>query len=244
MRLPKNLEQFKKHSDSSNVEIETLKISVDEHSPRYNSDIFFEEKAKKKFIQRVEKIVRKSYEYRVYIDDILKNELNITKCTAIPGIDLNEIKAYGLIEFHHYPLTLYDITEIELNKLIESGETKISPYLLAHRINELHFKNLVGLVPLSVTVHQLVHDGKYFINKKYCISNLYEEYINRNDRFISDEIKEKLEQLDDLSWREDNGEEINGSILDLKFLNVVNVSHDEELNFSYIETKEENNKTA
>jgi hypothetical protein len=238
MRLPNNIDNFSKKPSKSQTNSETITISVNEKSPRYNVEIFYEEKAKIKFIKRVEKIVRSSYEYGVYINDILKGELDIKQCAFLPNINIEEIKAFGLLEFHHYPLTLYDIVEIELNKIMESGQQQISPYLLASRVVELHFKNLVGLVPLSVTVHDLFHEGQLFINKKYCISNLYEEYIKRNE--ITEELKEKLNQLDYLSTRENNGENINGSILNLKTLNIISEDEDREITFNKIAKESDN----
>ena len=48
---------------------------------------------------------------------------------------------------------------------------------------ELHFMNLIGLVPLSVTIHQLTHSGRLFINMSQVFgyvsrfAKLYRDYI-------------------------------------------------------------------
>lgn len=182
----------------------------------YDIDINFSEKSKDKFIKRIEKIIRGSVEYRTYIG-ILKNELNLTKCSFLPGIDISTIRIS--LEFHHYPFTLYDLVAIEVNKEMNSGKKFIDPFDIADRIMILHYKNLVGLVPLSTTVHELVHAGKKFVNKKYVYGN-YLKYIDNNAKFINDEYMDKIQQINDISEREDNGENIDGDILEKNFLQV------------------------
>lgn len=182
----------------------------------FNVDILFSEKAKSKFIKRIEKIIRQSYEYRNYIG-ILKSELNLTKCTFLPGIDINAVRVG--IEFHHYPFTLYDLVAIEIEKDIMEHRKFIDPFEIADRVMINHYKNLIGLVPLSATVHELVHAGKKFVNKKYVYGN-YLKYIDNYEKYLNDEYLAKLEQLNELSKREDEGEDIDGNILDLNFLKV------------------------
>lgn len=223
MMIPKNLDMYKKMSPSEAKDYNEVSINPNEFSLRYNIEMLFDEKIKIKFIKKVESIIRRSMEYKKYTNIILKQELDITRCVAIPGIDLNDIKAYGLLEFHHYPLTLFDIVSIELNKLVMEGERYISPYLLADTVVRLHYKNLVGLVPLSITVHELVHGGQYFINRKYVISNLWRKYVDSHEKYMTEELAElidKIELMDSLSIQEDRGADLNGSILNLNFLHV------------------------
>jgi hypothetical protein len=198
--------------ETDDITIESINIK----EGFYNMDILFSEKAKTNFIKKIEKIIRQSYEYRNYIG-LLKNELNITKCTFLPGIDINTVKVG--IEFHHYPFTLYNLVAIEVEKDIKQNKKCIDPFDIADRVMIYHYKNLVGLVPLSGTVHELVHAGKKFVNKKYVYGN-YEKYIEKNMKYLS-EYTEKLDQINELSRREDEGEDIDGNVLDLNFLKVI-----------------------
>lgn len=203
--------------NGQDVRVDEIVIdSISSKAIYYDVDINFSEKSKDKFIKRIEKIIRGSLEYRTYIG-ILKNELNLTKCSFLPGIDISTVRIS--LEFHHYPFTLYDLVAIEVNKEMTKGKKFIDPFDIADRIMILHYKNLVGLVPLSTTVHELVHAGKKFINRKYVYGN-YLKYIQNNEKYINDEYMDKLQQINDISEREDNGENIDGGILDLNFLEV------------------------
>lgn len=190
--------------------------SIDIKENFYDVEILFSEKSKRNFIKKIERIIRSSYEYRTYIG-ILKNELNLTKCTFLPEIDISAIKVS--LEFHHYPFTLYDLVAIEIEKDIMNNKKFIDPFDIADRVMINHYKNIVGLVPLSATVHQLVHDSKKFVNKKYIYGN-YEKFIDKYIKSIDEETTYKLEQINELSRREDEGEDIDGNILDLSFLKV------------------------
>ena len=56
----------------------------------------------------------------------------------------------------------------------------------------LHYKNQVGLVPLSITVHQLVHDGKIFIPLQNVYGN-YLDFIEEYGAYISDNTQNILQ---------------------------------------------------
>jgi hypothetical protein len=210
MLVPK-IDTFNKQSDETTTNTVTVE-SIDIRGDFYNLDILYEEKARLKFIKYVEKIVRRSFEYRTYIG-FLKNELNLTKCTFLPAVDINEIKKVGL-EFHHYPFTLFDITSIVLDEhMLVKGEKHINPFKIAEEIMQLHYQNYIGLVPLTQTIHELVHSGKVFVNLKYVFGN-YNKFINLYDSASNDTYKQMLANLEQLSEKEDNEGSINGDILD------------------------------
>ena len=54
----------------------------------------------------------------------------------------------------------------------------------------LHFKNKVGIVPLSVTMHDLVHSGSIFLNLKQVFGRVI-DFLEEYRDFISIEQKEK-----------------------------------------------------
>lgn len=219
-----------------NFEYNTLYIEDDGEpmGTMYNVEIFTDEKEKVKFIKQIEKIVRQSYEYSAYIG-MLKTVLNCTKCTFLPNIDINEIRIP--IEFHHYPFTLYDLVAIEVQAEIDRDNTQINQFEIANKIIKLHFQNLVGLVPMSQTVHELCHDGKKFINVKY-VEGDFHAYIQKYFHLIPDDYMEKIKNLEFLSKQEDEGVDVDGSILDVNIMEVINEGNEGDGELQYIELDE------
>jgi hypothetical protein len=124
----------------------------------YHIDNVWAEEALVRIIKAVEKLVRQSEGYYKYIGS-LRETLNTTRCSFIEGCTEED----ATIEFHHYPFTLFEIVEIIFNSLMQRSQ-KFSTPELASIVLQLHYDNLIGLVPLSVTAHQLAHSGKLFIN--------------------------------------------------------------------------------
>jgi hypothetical protein len=217
MMLVPKVENFSTQSD--NVESNTVVVdSIDMKGDFYNLDIHYEEKSRIKFIKYIEKIVRRSFEYKTYIG-FLKNELNLTKCTFLPMIDINEIKMVGL-EFHHYPYTLFDITSVVLDEhMLINGEKHINPFNIAQEIMQLHYQNYIGLVPLTQTIHELVHSGKVFVNLDYVFGN-YNKFINLYDSARTDTYNQMMQNLEQLSEKERLEGSLNGDILDKNLMTV------------------------
>jgi len=216
MLVPR-IDKFNKQSED--VATNTVVVdSIDNHGDFFDLDILYDEKARQKFVKYIEKIVRRSYEYKAYIG-FLKNELNLTKCTFLPMIDINEIKKVGL-EFHHYPYTLFDIVSIVVDEhMLVKGEKHINPFKIAEEIMQLHYQNYIGLVPLTTTIHELVHSSKVFVNLKYVFGN-YNKFINMYNGTTSEVYSQMLKNLEDLSEQEDKEGSINGNILDKNIMTV------------------------
>ncbi|AMS01326.1 hypothetical protein AR9_g242 [Bacillus phage AR9] len=190
--------------------------SIDDRADFFNFEITSNEKERLKFIKRIEKIIRRSFEYKTYIG-FLKNELDLTKCTFLPMVDTKEIKKVGL-EFHHYPFTLFDIVSIVLDEhILVNGEKRINPFDIAEEVMELHYQNYIGLVPLTKTVHELVHSGKIFVNLNYVFGN-YTKFINKYESANTENFQVLLGNLEQLSQKEDREGSINGDILDKSLL--------------------------
>lgn len=213
----------------------------DDGSPNgsmYNYEILTDNKEKDKFVKSIEKIIRQSYEYKNFIG-ILKNVYGYTNSTFFKRIDIRDTKTP--IEFHHYPFTLYDLVSIEVDFEIDKGETEIDPIKIAERVMKYHYQLMVGLVPLSETEHELVHDGKKFVNIDE-VKGDFEAYLEKFDHKIPDEFKEKIQNLKYLSKQENEGVDIDGNILDLNFLSVINEDTDDE-GLYYLEMDESEKKT-
>lgn len=147
-----------------------------------------------KFIKKVEQIVRGSMEYRDYMK-FLKSHMDMKKCTVLKGLQVAQGKRYS-IEIHHEPFTLFDIVETLLIYREENKEP-ISPLWIADEVMSLHYDGAVGLIPLSATMHELVHADEIFIPLQYVYQSYgkfyaeYEDYIGPN---VKEKIRVKVEQ--------------------------------------------------
>lgn len=134
-----------------------------------------DEKDYEKFVVEIEKQVRRSFEYRKFINYIRDN-MQMNQCAFLKGVT-NEESFDIKIEIHHYPFSLRDIVEIVIRKRQYYRES-LEVQMVAKEVMELHYKLIVGLIPLSQTVHELAHSQKLFIptDKVMGRYNLFVQY--------------------------------------------------------------------
>lgn len=172
-------------------------------------DIENDPKMYKTFIGDIEKEVRGSFEYRVLIN-YLKSYMDMCNCAFIATVS-NKDNSTIKIELHHYPFTLYDICEIVYRKRSYYNES-IELQMVAKEVMELHYKLMVGLIPLSVTVHKLVHNSKVFIPIDSVLGR-YDLFMLYYDPFIDPEHKDIINRLEKYTY-ENKSELLNNTILD------------------------------
>jgi hypothetical protein len=177
-----------------------------------------EEDLSEKVISYIEKLIRKSLEYRSYIN-YLKSEVNLTRCSLIPGLDANEAKFS--LEFHHYPLNLFEITSaIAKKKLndLEEGEY-LSCFEVADIVMREHYKNNIGLVPLSSTLHKMAHNKAIFIPYDKIYGN-YEAFMKEYGDYLDSDVAERvtIDKLGNASKdvREYNAEKLKKKVVNFK----------------------------
>lgn len=187
--------------------IETYKISdipkVEMRSP------ILSDKDKTRLVKQIERVVRTSQEYRDYIK-FLKDNIDMTKCTYFNKLSNKGGKRIS-IHIHHEPFTLYDITMIVLNKHLSKNEP-INMLDVAEEVMYLHYRDMVGLLPLSVTVHELVHIGKVLIPLQVVYGN-YIKFLEQYEEWITDDLKNILQAKLIMSR-----EVIDNSILEKKYV--------------------------
>jgi len=147
-----------------------------------------DQKAKVKFIKYVEGMARKSLELRLYLD-FLRENVDMQSCKILHGVDSESAR----IELHHYPFTLFDIARIIVDKTI-MNKSDISSFKIIEEIVEVHYKGLVGLVPLSETVHELVHAGKLTVSLASVTGN-WQEFVKQYAEYLQQEDIDKLKFL-------------------------------------------------
>lgn len=156
------------------------------------------DKDRHKFINRIEKIVRSSLEYRDYIQ-FLKENVGLDSCIFFQNVTNNGgSKKRISVEMHHEPFTLYDIVNVVLTKYIDEG-LPIDDLDIADEVMELHYSNKVGLVPLSKTAHEIIHNStKLIVPLNMCYGN-YSAFLEEYEKYIPDEMYDKLEKKMDMT---------------------------------------------
>lgn len=180
------------------------------------------DKELKKYLTTVEKEIRGSYEYRTMIQ-YLKDNMGMDQCSFIKT---DSDKCNVRIEIHHYPFTLYDIVTIVYRKRIKYQES-LDVQMMAKEVTMLHYKLLVGLIPLSKTVHELVHDGKIFIPVQNVLGR-YDKFVEFYKPFCDDEQIETLNRI--IQYSEEQLADVNNTeILDQNNIIINNMNKQYQL---------------
>lgn len=153
-------------------------------------------KDRKKFIERIEKNVRSSMEYRDYIR-FLKEHIGLDSCIFFQNVSSSN-KKHVRIELHHEPFTLYDIVSVVVKKFEEEG-IPLNDLAIADEVMELHYANKVGLVPLSKTAHEIIHKSSKLMIPLNMVYGSYSEFIEEYEPYIEDYMFENLEKKIDMT---------------------------------------------
>lgn len=157
---------------------------------------FVDDKELTRYIKKVEFMVRSSNEYKAFIG-YLKQELSINHCTILNKLNDSTVS----VEMHHIPFTLYDIVNTIILFYL-SKEKGFNTFSIASDVMRLHYENMIGLVPLSKTIHELVHSeghsSNIFIHRDFIFGNI-ELFYKNFSIFMPDEIKQKYINLMELS---------------------------------------------
>lgn len=154
-------------------------------------------KKRDKFIKRVERIVRSSMEYRDYIQ-FLRENMDMDSCAFFANVtsntkENNENKKVK-VEVHHEPFTLYDYVNTVVEKYIEEG-IPIDSMDIAEEVMELHYNNNVGLIPLSKTIHQIVHNTRKIPIPLYMCYGAYADFVKMYKPYLEElGLMDKLEE--------------------------------------------------
>lgn len=172
--------------------------------------IVMEEDLDQKLVNYIKAMARRSFEYKEYIR-IFKDHLNLTECQVF-GINVAEIKGVG-IEVHHTPFSMETVVNAVLSEMVSTQGFPIDPKDVADNVMKLHYEGIIGLIPLTSTIHEAVHSNSVYIKKSDIYGDFnkfyerYEEYLNddaidhyNNVMRLSDEQvdlynKEKLKRI-------------------------------------------------
>lgn len=176
-------------------EVDVVKIPKDIPSMDIEDYDLFDDKDREKYIKDLERTVRSSYEYRNMIQ-YLREYMNMNSCAFMPNIT-NDVNRRIKIEIHHSPFTLRDVCVTIINKRMKNNEP-LTIESVAYEVMYVHYCLMVGLIPLSETVHQLVHTQYIFIpvDKVY---GYYKNFVKSYYDYIDPELLDKLDELEKLT---------------------------------------------
>lgn len=159
-----------------------------------------DDKDYERFVKDVESNVRRSYEYKEMIK-YLRENMQMNQCAFLKGV--NNKEGYDIkIEIHHYPFTLRDIVDIVIRKRQYYNET-ITVQMVAKEVMQLHYKLMIGLIPLSQTVHELAHSSRLFIPVDKIIGR-YNLFIMYYKPFCDPQQLEVLDRIEKYSIEQQN----------------------------------------
>lgn len=183
--------------EKTKVPIKSIKVNMPETMEYYVN--LHSDREKTKFIKRTERVVRSSLEYKDYIN-YLKENVGLNHCTFFKNISTDRSKRRGKIsiEMHHEPFTLFDYVQVILNKYIDEGK-EVRDLMIADEVMELHYANKVGLVPLSKTAHQIVHNSSKLLVPLNMVYGNYNEFVSEYYDYIPTDVLEKLQRKIDMT---------------------------------------------
>lgn len=176
-------------------EVDVIKIPENVPDFEFEDYDLMDDKDREKYIADLERHVRSSFEYRQMIQ-YLREYMNMNSCAFIPNIS-NDTSRRVRIEIHHSPFTLRDICCVILNKRMKNGEI-LTIESVGYEVMFVHYSLMVGLIPLSETVHELVHTQYLFVptNKVY---GYYKAFVQTYYNYIDPELLDKLDELEKLT---------------------------------------------
>lgn len=178
------------YDKSSNIEVVVMK---DVPEMEYKVSVATDNE-KVRLIKKIERIVRSSGEYRDYIS-FLRQNVNMDACAFFNNVTKQTNRKIK-IEVHHAPLTLYDIVKIVVEKYIQTGE-QLDDLLIAEEVTKIHYNNRVGLIPLSKTLHEVVHSSDKLTIPMYMIFGNYTKFLREYEEYWKDDksITQKIETM-------------------------------------------------
>jgi hypothetical protein len=151
---------------------------------------FYDERSYKKFIKNIERTIRSSREYKIYVELLRTNLTALNLDNILSNITINDAD----LEFHHYPFTLYDIVDVIVMEKFMKKE-KFTSFGISKEVMDLHYQNIIGLVPLTKTNHELAHNGDIFISTKQIFGN-YKDFIKKYNEAVTQELIEKVKDIE------------------------------------------------
>jgi hypothetical protein len=196
-------------------EVDVVKIPKDIPVMDIDEYDLLDDKDRERYITDLERHVRSSYEYKAMVQ-YLREYMNMNSCAFIPEVT-NETSRKIRIELHHSPFTLRDICVTIVNKRSRNNEP-LTIESVAYEVMFVHYSLMVGLIPLSETVHQLVHSQYIFVptDKVY---GYYKNFVKAYYDYMDPELLDRLDELEKLT-KEGTYNDSYKEVLEKKYITV------------------------
>ena len=152
-----------------------------------------DEKDFARYISDIEKEVRGSFEYKQMIQ-YFKDNMEMNRCAFLQGTTVDPENRIS-IEIY--------------NKREHFGES-MEVQMVAKEVMQRHYELLVGLIPLSKTVHELAHSENIFIPVDRVLGN-WQRFLNVYSDFLNPEQADVIQRI--IEYTESYNKERNEEVL-------------------------------
>lgn len=169
-----------------------------------DADIF------KKFVENCIRRFRRSRfytQYKAYLYD-----LGLDHCQVLSNIDTTMTKK---IEMHHNGLTIFDITIMIVYHFLNT-KGKVCTFDVVKELKRIHRNNMVPIVMLSISVHQMVHNNTEFRLPCQMCFGFWPQLVCEYYRGITYGIAKKLYYWIQFSIEHSNNLDLNTELLGLR----------------------------
>jgi len=190
MRDPYDIKEILFDNDPNPTHVYKL-----ESVPKFDVDDYdlMDEKEFTKYMKKIEDICRHSIEYS-QLTAYLRENMNMNECAFFQNASNQE--SYKIkIHIHHEPFTLYDVVRTIYNKRVRLRHS-LNENLVAEEVMYIHYSLLVGLIPVSETVHELLHANYLFVPMDKVFGNI-EKFIGMYEPYFEPELKLQLQKVRD-----------------------------------------------
>ena len=144
--------------------------------------IMFEDDIDNKLMSYLKRMCRGSFEYKEYIKHF-KEVLQYTKCKVF-NIDITEVPVS--IEIHHTPFSMETIVGAVTSRMYSVQGVPIDPKDVAEEVMQLHYDGKIGLIPLTSTIHEAVHNNTIHIKPGDIYGN-YQAFFEEYEEYLEDD---------------------------------------------------------
>ena len=171
-----------------------------------DADIF------KRFVENAIKQFRSSAFYTQYKSYLFR--IGLDRCQIMGNITTEMVGPKG-IEMHHNGITIFDITVMLTNHILNK-KGKVCTYDLIHELKYVHRKNMVPLVMLCKTMHQMNHnEEEFFVPASMCFGNWMKLISDYYDG-LTFGISKKLLYWIQISLQHKNDDQLNIDLIQIR----------------------------
>lgn len=174
------------------------------------NDFFNDPEYFQRFIKNVESLFRRSHPFYNYYKSYLINDIGLDRCQVNSNISVNVAD----LEMHHTLLTLYDIVFL-ITKYHLRVNGFVDTHIVLRDLIDAHKNNIVPIVMLTTTNHELYHKDNLFIPLNLIFGN-FSELILKYKEGITFPIINKIKRYLDITGVDINNDEalkLNDAIL-------------------------------